>query len=88
MMRLPSLSTRAVQYTVSRRAAFRNAVFSSEVTASCSRPMWRLIASHMAQSAAAMKAGPFTVPPGRSSARRKGIAIVHSASEIATSFNP
>ena len=36
-----------------------------------------LVASHMAQSAAAMKAGPFTVPPGRSSAARNGMAMVH-----------
>ena len=34
------------------------------------------------------KAGPFTVPPGRSKARRKGMAMVHFASVTEMSFRP
>src|SRR5881227_2305798 len=58
MRRRPNFRMRAVQYTCSLFAGTRNAVFSSEVRASPSTPSFALMASHMAQSAAAISAGP------------------------------
>jgi hypothetical protein len=79
MLRRPIFRMRAVQYTCSPLAGARNAVFSSEVSASLSTPMRALIASHIAQSAAAISAGPLMMPPGRSSAALCGSSSVHRA---------
>ena len=78
---------RAVQYTVLALAGARNTVLRSEVSASCCMPRVDLIASHMATSAAAISAGPLTMPPGRSSDGLLGIATVHSPFATLTTRN-
>ena len=47
-----------------------------------------MIATHIAQSAAAISAGPLTMPPGRSSARRNGSSIVADAGLTETTRKP
>jgi hypothetical protein len=47
-----------------------------------------MTASHIAASEAAMKAGPLTMPPGRSRAARKRTRTVHSPSPADSNRNP
>jgi hypothetical protein len=60
----------------------------SDVTDRSSVPTRVMTATHIAASHAAMKAGPLTMPPGRSRTRRKGTRTVHCPSAADSSRNP